>query len=302
MKSLVGLISVAVLLASASCAEPSASTPPAISSPPTSPFTISSPATGTLPHSGPDIFIQADGSINKPSFLPDEDILIELSFKNVTTESIKMEPFPPVIQIVRASPYDQVVRTFPAGTDSESLTPGKAVGYALSWNQHDDQGQQMPDGHYYLRLGRIRLGDRWVSISLHDPISVLIVPDGGVIEKSVRVNQSQTVDGITITLEQVELTPWNTIFYAFNTPSDYHLPQGTDKPPPDMFIDAEAEYSLDGSPTRPAGRSAISFFEEGMRHIWGDLDPIPRGTGELTFIITKFGDRVGPWTYYVTLD
>jgi hypothetical protein len=39
-----------------------------------------------------------------------------------------------------------------------------------------------------------------------------------------------------------------------------------------------------------------------MRLGWIMLDPIPKGTKELTFIITRLGDRGGPWKFQVSLE
>jgi hypothetical protein len=67
-------------------------------------------------------------------------------------------------------------------------------------------------------------------------------------------------------------------------------------------LHAQAEYSLDGGPTRNAGRSGIGFREDGMRLSWIMLDPVPKGTKELTFIITRLGDQEGPWKFQVSLE
>jgi hypothetical protein len=55
---------------------------------------------------------------------------------------------------------------------------------------------------------------------------ILVLPPEGVMEKMIEVNQSQTVNGITITLDRVELTATGMKVYAFSTPPDYNLPQG----------------------------------------------------------------------------
>ena len=72
-------------------------------------------------------------------------------------------------------------------------------------------------------------------------------------------------------------------------------------PPPHVMIPANAEYSLDGGPMKDASSSAIRFLENGMVHTW-ELDPVPKGTKELTFIITKLGDWEGPWKFQVSLE
>ena len=69
-----------------------------------------------------------------------------------------------------------------------------------------------------------------------------------------------------------------------------------------MALHAEAEYTLDGRPTKKVGLSAIGFLENGMRHTWDMLDPVPKGSKEMTFVITKLGEWEGPWEFHVSLE
>jgi len=247
--------------------------------------------------------IEGDASMDKEAYLPGEDVVIELSFENLTDEVFQLEPFPPQIEIRRRYPYDETARTFSAGTDSRSLEPGETVSCTLTWDRRDNQGEPVPYGYYYLEFGRARRGDDWITIGRHRYISLLILPEEGVIEQTIEVNESKTVDDITVTLERVELTATEAKFYALNTPSDYDLPQGPNLPPPPlMSLHAEAEYSLDGGQTIEAGLSGIRFLEDGMGHTWDRLDPVPRGTRELTFTVTKLGDWEGPWEFRVSLE
>ena len=122
-------------------------------------------------------------------------------------------------------------------------------------------------------------------------------------EKTIEVNQSETVNGITITLERVELTATEARFYAFNIPSDYDLPQGPDLPPPSLMFHAEAEYRLDDGRVIEAGLSGIRFLDNGMIHSWDRyLDPVPQGTRELTFVITSLAEQDGPWEFKIPLE
>lgn len=261
------------------------------------------PTPTPTPHPGPERFVEADASIDKDSYLPDEDVVIELLFKNVTPEPFQLESFPPILEVMRPSPYDEAVRSFPTGTRSKSLDPGEVASYTVTWDQHDDQGQQVPYGYYYLKLGDIRMGDRTMSLSFGRHVRLLILPAEGVMEKIVEVNESQTVNGITITLERVELSASEAKFYAFNIPPDYNLPQGPNLAPPSlMVLHAFAEYRLDGGPVKKIGSSGIRFLENGMKHTWDMLDPVPKGTKELTFTITRLGDWEGPWEFHVSLE
>jgi hypothetical protein len=247
--------------------------------------------------------IEGDASMDKEAYLPGEDVVIELSFENLTDEVFQLEPFPPQIEIKRRYPYDETARTFSAGTDSRSLEPGETVSYTLTWDRRDNQGEPVPYGYYYLEFGRARRGGDWIAIGRHRYISLLILPEEGVIEQTIEVNESKTVNDITITLERVELTATEAKFYALNTPLGYEPPQGSNLPPPPlMSLRAEAGYSLDGGQTIEAGLSGIRFLEDGMGHTWDRLDPVPKGTKGLTFTVTKLGDWEGPWEFRVSLE
>ena len=269
------------------------------------PVPAPTPTPTPTPAPGPRILIEADANIEKESYLPGEDIVIELSFKNVMDEPFQLNPFPPLIEIMRPSPSEPV-RSFPAGVGSKSLEPGEVVNYTLTWDQHDDQGQQVDYGYYHLKLGDVRLGDRSMSLGFGRLIQVLILPSEGVMEKDIEVNESRTVNGISFTLEKIELTASRAKFYAFNVPQDYSPPRSPGLASPQfMMLHAYAEYHLDEGPVIDAGWSGIRFLDEGMKHSWDhpDLSPIPKSSRELTFIITRLGDNwEGPWEFKIPLE
>jgi len=291
-KIIMGLLSLFLLSMPVACAkEPVPASPP-----PPAPASVPRPSTTH----GPQIFIEVDSSLNKDSYLPGEDIIIDFTFQNVTAEPFQIDPFPPLIQIGH---QDEVWCSFLPGEAVKSLDLGEVVTYTLIWDQTDAQGQQVPYGSYYINLGYIRLGDRTTSLSLSGTRQFLILPIEGVMEKTIEMNESRTVDGITISLNRVELTATGMEVYAFNTPPDYRLSERPQPPPPEfMKLHAEAEYSLDGSPMKKAGPSGIRFLETSMRHSWKHLDPVPKGTEEITFVITKLGDWEGPWEFKIPLD
>ena len=114
--------------------------------------------------------------------------------------------------------------------------------------------------------------------------------------------------------EKTALTASGAAFYAFHVPEDYkqfeqpvapgtEQPQGLEPPPSWMMeLHAYAEYSLDDGPAKVAGWSGLGFREDGLRLSWVMLDPVPRRTQELTLLITKLGDREGPWEFLVSLE
>jgi hypothetical protein len=224
---------------------------------------------------------------------------INLSFTNRAAETRTINPFPPEIRIIELpnlKPPDKVIQAFPVGEDELALQPGESTSYSASWDQKDDSGKQVPAGWYSVEVT--------LATSRGSACRVLVLPPEGVMEKTFDVNQSQTVKGITITLERIELTATGIKVYAFNTPPDYNLPQGPDLAPPQfMILHAFAEYSFDGGAMKQAFPSGIRFLENGMIHTWDEyLDPAPKGVKELTFRITELGDYEGPWEFKIPLE
>ena len=126
----------------------------------------------------------------------------------------------------------------------------------------------------------------------------------GAMEKTIEPNQSQKVEGITITLERVELSAEGSRFYAFVVPLGYTPPAPGVTPPPTM-IPVHAEYSFD-SVTKDAGYCGCGTRGDGITLKWSHpyepLDPVPSDARELTFTITHFGDIEGPWEFKVPLE
>lgn len=245
----------------------------------------------------PKEFIEVDASTDKSSYLPGEDIVIKFPFKNLCSEPVTVRPFPPEMQIMLYRP-PEIVRSFAAGSGGLKLEPGETVTHTLVWDQQDSSGQQVAPGYYY-----IDVKDFYIDVTEVGAVSygfsdgkVLIQFPQGALEKSIEINQSLTVNGIIITLERVELSTMGAKVYAFNVPLDYK------PPPPHVMIPANAEYSLDGGLMKEAGWSGLGFREDGLRLSWIMLDPVPKGTKELTFIITKLGDWEGPWKFQVSLE
>lgn len=242
----------------------------------------------------------------KNAYLPGDEVEIEFKFKNVRTEPITLTPFPPRIQVTRPR-SDEVVRSFSIGSEDLNLEPGETAEYTLVWNQKDNNGQQVAPGWYYVGLIDVTITKATVPTTSHQwfgcAAEVLIQFPQGAMEKTVEVNQSQTVDGITITLKRLELFREGAKFYAFATSPDYSLPHGPNRPPPEWDVFAWAKYTIDGA-IRNAGSCGIRHLEDGVELTWGSgkwLDPVPSDAKELTFTITKFGDWQGPWEFHIPL-
>ena len=253
--------------------------------------------------------IRLDARADKDAYQPGEDITIE----NVSGKTIQIAPFPPEVRIIRP-PADGQIRAFPAGTAVKSLEPKEVASVTLTWDQRDNQEHQVGDGYYHLLIGPINMGERSETKEMSESVRLLVLPAQGVLEKTVEVNKSQTMNGITITLERLELTSTGAAFYAFHVPPDHkqfeqpvapgtEQPQGLEPPPPWMMqLHAYAEYCLDGGAAKVAGWSGLGFHEDGLRLSWVMLDPVPGGTQEMTLIITKLGNWEGPWEFVVSLE
>jgi len=218
-----------------------------------------------------------------------EKAKINLSFTNAASETRTISPFPPEIRIIELPnlrPPDRVVRAFPVGKNELALQPGESVSHSINWDQNDDSGEQVSPGWYSVEVT--------LATSRGSATRVLVLPLEGVMGKTIEVNQSQTVNGITITLERVELTDTGMKVYAFNTPPDYNLPQGPMLAPPEfMALHAFAEYGVNGGVMKQTFPSAIRFLDNGM---------VPKNAKELTFRITKLGDWEGPWEFKIPLE
>ena len=242
-----------------------------------------------------------------------EDIEIEFEFENLISKPITITPFPPTIGITPAMAgpnewKEQVGCFFPAGSEKLDLQPGETAEYTLVWNQQDDNAHQVAPGYYriYAETEAQVAGEEsthpW---GLLPRSKVLVEYPQGVLEKTIKVDQSQTVNGVTITLEYVELSQEGARFYAFTTPPGYYFPQCPTFAQPPQWVSAFAQYTMDGV-TKDAGFSKTCHFKNGMRLSWGTggtwLDPVPSDAKELTFVITKFGDWQGPWEFHIPLE
>lgn len=283
-----GLLVLFLLFSLVACAPesiaPGSSSPSAIPNPPRGP----GPEMGIMADRVPDI-IAAYG----------ENVEVNLSFTNQASKSNKISPFPPEIRIIELPdevPPATVIRAFPVGNGELVLQPGESVSHNIEWDQKNESGEQVEPGWYSVEVT--------LSTSRGSPVRVLVLPPEGVMEKTIEINQSVIVNGISITLERVELTATGMKVYAFNTPPDYNLPQGPMLAPPQfMALHASAEYSIDDGAARQAFSSGIRFLENGMQHSWDQyLDPVPQNSHNLTFRITKIGDYEGPWEFKIPLE
>ncbi len=137
-------------------------------------FHFGPPEVGRMPPEAS--WVKVDATINEDSYSPGEDIVIELTFQNNSTDMFLMEPFPPKIMVMPSLKYGLVIREFPEGAEAKSLEPGETASYTLTWDQRDKNGQQVPVGDYKLALGNIDAWNQRFILTLDKPVEITIAP------------------------------------------------------------------------------------------------------------------------------
>jgi len=240
-------------------------------------------------------------------YLPGEIVEVKLSFTNVSSEKIKLDRWPPEIQ-VKPTRQDEIVFSVAAGTQPLEIKPGDTITLDFTWDQKDTEGKQVSPGWYYITFRDINViyeTDR--RRGMNPTARVLIQYPQGTMEKTIELNQSRTVNDITVSLESIELTATGMAVYAFGTLPGYRPP-----PAASPFMHVFAEYSVDGNAVKQAGSAGMQELEDGTRLIWKRLDPIPSDAQELIFRISTITlgfapgkpDElvVGPWEFKVPLE
>lgn len=262
---------------------------------PTSEVPEPTPVTSPKPKQRPVEFIRMTADIEKETFLPREEITIEIYFTNITSEPYEISPFPPLIDIKAPMRLvsGELIRSLPAGATAVTLQPNETRKYTPIWDQQDEQKKQVPYGYYIFSIPR---GGTLKDMAVVG--SVYILPPEGVIEQVIIVNESQTVKDVTITMNRVELTNKGIVFYAFN--ADYRMsdvPQSEHLPYAEYFLDSDAVR--EGTQTSTIGGGSNL---NGLEYVWTMSIPVPKGTESLTFIISEFWELKGPWEFKVSLN
>jgi len=309
--------------------------PAPVPTPSPAPAPTPTPTPSTVPGpTEPKAFYGMDSEFipSKTIYRPGEIIEMEVRLANQSTGLVVIEQFPPKISIYRPESTNveefrpgeelgEAVHTFPAGTEERELGVDETVSFKLTWDQKDDNGNQVPPGWYYRQM---ELHLRTVTEPVHDWISsggqraFLIRYSQGAMEKSIDLDISQTASGlplevdneiipvdIVLTLKHVELTQEGVGFFVLLTSPDYPLP-GDEDIWWRIALDEHAEYVFDGT-VKDARGANTRYTDEGIEFRWGRegsyRDPIPSDTKELTFIITRLGDNwEGPWEFNVPLE
>jgi len=241
-------------------------------------------------------------------YLPREQIEVKLSITNTSSDVIVMSQYPPEIRVTPWQDRDRILSSRAGGAQPLEIKPGDSVTVEFTWDQKNVEREQVPPGWYAVTFTDISITQGYRRITSNPGAAVLVRYPQGAMEKSLDLNQSQTVNGVTVTLERIELTVDGASFNAFFIPPGYTPPPtGPALPPmpPLMDVTASAEYSFDGM-TRNAGFAGYRTEGDGIGLVWGGephrLDPVPSDAKELTFTITQLNDWQGPWEFKVPLE
>ena len=279
--------------------------------PPPAP-TLTPPPSPHHPSVIPQPDLELEATTEKTTYLPGETIEIELTFISMTDKPITISPFPPEIEIIlpELPEGEDVVEEFDAGSGEVELKRGGEVTLTLVWDQRDSRGQQVAPGYYNpnIDVNDIHIDGKDIG-GMGVCAGVLIQFPQGAMEKTIELDRPQTVNGLTITLERIEMSATAVKFYAFTIPPDYQPPEADispyDLPYLEDMYPVHASYTVDGI-TKDARSADFGIRGDGITLEWanpyGPLDPVPSDARELIFTIPRFGDWEGPWVFRVPLE
>ena len=180
------------------------------------------PAIGRLPP----MTIQTNG-FPDTAYQYGETVEINLTFTNLNAEARAIDHFPPEINIVQFSSAKtvataQVVQSFQAGGQGLTLQPQATGNFTLTWDQKDESGKQVSSGWYTINveMNTHSVSENSGSDQIQStPGRIYIMPPEGVLQKTIEINKSITVNNIAITLEKIELSTTGAKVFVV-TPSD----------------------------------------------------------------------------------
>jgi len=115
-------------------------------------------------------YLAADGSNDKAVYLRGEPVRINVSWKNLTSQQISIQEFPPIVSLMEASD-GQPVYTFSAGQTGRTISPGENAIFTFIWDQRNSQGNLVSPGRYYLELEEMYYNGQAVKMNLSRPVS-----------------------------------------------------------------------------------------------------------------------------------
>lgn len=304
IKSLLGTLLAATLLVPAACT----SGRTALDAQEPFSATANAPETATanprLPPP-PTKSLGVEAKVDRKKYLPGDTVRIDLTLTNVTGDPVIVGEFPPRTVISR---YGQVFRTIEQVGQELELRPGQTVNYGVSWDQKDENGEQvLPASSYQVAVENVTVtkGNSSVQESYHELTAIQIDYPQGTLEKAIDVSNSARADGITITLTKIESSAEQMRVYLIKTPG-YATETGILEPPSFRGrADITGAYRFDDG-------SALNTVSFGYREVSGGVEyefeflyPPPSDAKVLHFSIETFSmpgvGEYGPFEFEVPL-
>jgi len=86
---------------------------------------------------------------------PGENVTADISLTNVYGQAYTVRPFPPTVLVGKLDtglPAYPIVAIFPGMADEGLLQPGQSLNWSVSWDQKNQEGNQVPPGRYIFEL------------------------------------------------------------------------------------------------------------------------------------------------------
>ncbi len=151
--AVVVLAAVGILVWASGVFRPTAVTPPT-----TTPTTIP----GAM-------ILSASGGTDKASYIPGEAVRIDVVLKNVTSRTVNIAEFPPILSLMDDA-TNRPVYSFGAGESPLALAPGQEARFSVNWDQRDAFGTSVPAGRYYLELEDLDSQGSPIQLRLSKPV------------------------------------------------------------------------------------------------------------------------------------
>jgi hypothetical protein len=119
---------------------------------------------------GANRYLAAQGSVDKAVYNTGEPVKIVVSWKNLTSQNLTVQEFPPIVSLMETADALPVY-TFAAGKSSRTLTPGESAAYTFTWDQRDARGNLVSPGRYYVELEEMYYKGQSVKMDLASPVS-----------------------------------------------------------------------------------------------------------------------------------
>jgi hypothetical protein len=227
-------------------------------------------------------------------------------YSNPSSRPITIDPYPPAWW-VRSVDRDVVVYSSEAGDRTLELEPGDSSGpsFGLWWlGEEADWGKEITPGLYEITHEYVVYeNSTGKTYTVTASFQFELVASASARSGDLEVNQAVTAEGLTVTLEHLQMDAVEATAYTFTTPQGYELPENGPPYEYETFgMHSRAEYSIDGAAPTELKGSGGKFTEDGIALAWDGIEPIPVDAREFSFVITRLGDVDGRWEFTVQLD